>query len=440
MSLQKLTLLLYLSITYCSVHAQVDDAAHLNETSEPKAALVRPGQMLPDDIALYTKIQLIGDDHLAKEILQSTALTTLDLLRWENAEVPDSIQYIPNLTRLSIRESAITTLGSWIGNCKKLEVLEIIGCPNLRELPKEIGSLPNLNTLTVRNCSNVEEIPAEWSNLTALRSLTIDCHNLKRVPKDLWKIDSLKFVELNVAEFPEGIHTTPNLSTLTVVGKFEHMKVDFGNALKLKTLSVTAPLQSFECRSTSLEMLSLNAGTLSVRGNLLDHFPNARSIAIICRTFTEPLSIDSHKKLQKLYLQINSGKAFRVNGASEQLDELSITGRILEEISGLEPLENLKSLIIQRTRLTTIPPEVAGLKNLRHLSVMYSGLTEIPDFVFDRPLLEELNFQGNNINTPISEKIHSLEHLKWLNVSANAIPNIDELRNKAKFKIWPSKE
>lgn len=122
------------------------------------------------------------------------------------------------------------------------------------------------------------------------------------------------------------------------------------------------------------------------------------------------------------------------------MDELSITGRILEEISGLEPLENLKSLIIQRTRLTTIPPEVAGLKNLRHLSVMYSGLTEIPDFVFDRPLLEELNFQGNNINTPISEKIHSLEHLKWLNVSANAIPNIDELRNKAKFKIWPSKE
>src|SRR5690606_35253885 len=107
MSLQKLTLLLYLSITYCSVHAQVDDAAHLNETSEPKAALVRPGQMLPDDIALYTKIQLIGDHHLAKEILQSTALTTLDLLRWENAEVPDSIQYIPNLTRLSIRESAI---------------------------------------------------------------------------------------------------------------------------------------------------------------------------------------------------------------------------------------------------------------------------------------------------------------------------------------------
>lgn len=286
MSFQKLILLLYLSITYCSVDAQVDDATHPNETTEPKTALIRPGQMLPDDIALYTKIQLIGDDHLAKEILQSTALTTLDLLRWENAEVPDSIQYIPNLTRLSIRESAITTLGSWIGNCKKLEVLEIIGCPNLRELPKEIGSLPNLYTLTVRNCSNVEEIPAEWSNLTALRSLTIDCHNLKRVPKHLWKIDSLKFVELNVAEFPEGVHTAPNLSTLTVAGKFEHMKVDFGNAPKLKTLSITAPLQSFECRSTSLEMLSLNAA----------HCRCAATCWIISRTRGQSQSSAGHSR------------------------------------------------------------------------------------------------------------------------------------------------
>lgn len=61
----------------------------------------------------------------------------------------------------------------------------------------------------------------------------------------------------------------------------------------------------------------------------------------------------------------------------------------------LADLQNLEELDLGRNGLGAVPPQVAGLRGLKKLSLDYNDLRAIPAFVGDLPNLEELSVNAN---------------------------------------------
>ena len=130
----------------------------------------------------YTRLE--GNELGSKE-----EILDIDYIEAKNS-LPKELFKLNNLKSLSIEVEDLTKIPKEIVNLSisNLINLYIIGCHNLKEIPKEIGNLNNLgNCLSIKDCPNLKEMPKEIGNLGNLERLEIyNCPNLKEFPKEYW--------------------------------------------------------------------------------------------------------------------------------------------------------------------------------------------------------------------------------------------------------------
>jgi len=84
-----------------------------------------------------------------------------------------------------------------IGNLKKLMLLNLEGCQNLRDLPRSTCNLQSLQTLNLCGCSKLAKLPKQFENMMALTELNADKTAIMQLPASFGLLKNLKTLSLS---------------------------------------------------------------------------------------------------------------------------------------------------------------------------------------------------------------------------------------------------
>ncbi|TKW02559.1 hypothetical protein SEVIR_8G249760v4 [Setaria viridis] len=135
----------------------------------------------------------------------------------------------------------ITELPREIGRLQNLETLYVAGT-QISKLPTEIGKLQHLETLDVSD-TMVTELPREMKNLERLETLDVCRTKVTELPTWIEKLQSLKTLDVSrteVTELPREIGKLQHLETLDVSRtKVTELPMEIKNLERLETLDVS---------------------------------------------------------------------------------------------------------------------------------------------------------------------------------------------------------
>jgi hypothetical protein len=99
---------------------------------------------------------------------------------------------------------------------------------------------------------------------------------------------------------------------------------------------------------------------------------------------------------------------------------------ILQGISEVDQQGNIIAANLSKCLINKVPPEIAGLINLKILNFGHNDIKELPAELFSLENLEELNIENNELDL-IPEEIGQLKNLKVLNLHwNNGLKNLPE--------------
>ena len=86
-------------------------------------------------------------------------------------------------------------------------------------------------------------------------------------------------------------------------------------------------------------------------------------------------------------------------------------------------LTKLEKLLLEGNQLRTLPKEIGNLTNLDYLSLSVNDLTTLPKEIGNLKNLEELCLHGNQLRN-LPPEIGKLTNLKWLDLSVNQLTTL----------------
>ncbi|MCH9631472.1 MAG: hypothetical protein S4CHLAM37_14950 [Chlamydiia bacterium] len=150
--------------------------------------------------------------------------------------IPKEIGMLKGLTRLSVKDTEVTTLPEEIEGLTKLTKVIVSGT-KIKDL-SVLCRLPLLTTLNASNCE-VEEIPAEIGDLTNLENFEVANNSITTIPEEFGKLTRLSGLNLSnnkIATVPEGF---ANLTSLKALGFASNQLTTFPREfLNLASLAV----------------------------------------------------------------------------------------------------------------------------------------------------------------------------------------------------------
>jgi Leucine-rich repeat (LRR) protein len=81
-----------------------------------------------------------------------------------------------------------------IGLMKKLVLLNLQGCKNLKNLPENIFNLESLETLNLSFCIKIDKLPKQLGNMIALTELLADETAIEQLPYSFGLLKKLRIV------------------------------------------------------------------------------------------------------------------------------------------------------------------------------------------------------------------------------------------------------
>ncbi len=216
---------------------------------------------------------------------------------------------------LSIAKQRVLTVQAALASLTQLQSLDLSSNP-IAHLPTWVGRLKNLRELNIAD-ANLSSLPHEIGNLAMLQRLNlVNNPNLRAIPTEIGQLRSLQELDLGYCD----IGTLPgSLGQLAVLTK------------------------------------------LSVANSLLRQLPAeiAQWKALRTLDLSNMLALDFASSLPVV---------FRLSS----LQNLNLSGNRLaqaELLAGISNLQNLTSLDLSFNELTSLPPEITQLKNLKTLSL-----------------------------------------------------------------------
>lgn len=94
-----------------------------------------------------------------------------------------------------------------------LKYVDLVGCDQITELPREIGRLQNLETLRVAG-THISKLPTEIKNLERLETLDISWTRVGELPKEIRKLQHLRTLDMRgtkVRELPWEVQNSINV-------------------------------------------------------------------------------------------------------------------------------------------------------------------------------------------------------------------------------------
>jgi Leucine-rich repeat (LRR) protein len=297
----------------------------------------------------------------------------LKVIQLENSieliETPDFTE-IPNLEEL-VLENCINLPGvhSSIGVLKKLKVVSLKGCKNLKSLPSKF-EMESLEILILSGCSKLKKFPEFGGNMERVCKLYLDGTTITKLPASIENLIGLASLKLkdckNLVCVPNTIFNLKLLKDVDISGcsKFERLPENLGNAESVEELDVS--------------------------GTAIRHVPS---------------SIGLLKNLKRLSFQGCKGLSSSNKSWYELIPFYSKP--ISPDPVGLSPL--------------------LGLCSLTELNLSDCNLKAIPNDIGSLFSLEDLNLDGNKF-VCLPESIGQLSNLKWMWVN-----NCTSLRSLSKL-------
>lgn len=145
----------------------------------------------------------IEEIHL-KKIFKLTSIETLDLTATDISFLPDEIRHLVNLKELHVRNnSKLTEIPAWIGELKKLEILNVAGCDISGQV--DLTGLTLLRQFIADFNSHISSMPNGLETCISLQRMNLSYCNLSEVDISV----TLKNLELL------DVHENPNLTKIS---------------------------------------------------------------------------------------------------------------------------------------------------------------------------------------------------------------------------------
>jgi Leucine-rich repeat (LRR) protein len=131
-----------------------------------------------------------------------------------------------------------------IGVHKKLKVVSLKGCKNLKSLPSKF-EMDSLEILILSGCSKVKKIPEFGGSMECVRKLYLDGTAISKLPVSIENLNGLALLKLKDCKNLVCLHSTIfNLKLLKDVdisgcSKFERLPENLGNAESVEELDVS---------------------------------------------------------------------------------------------------------------------------------------------------------------------------------------------------------
>ncbi len=307
-----------------------------------------------DEIAKLTQLEQLAlqtgvpDIDIPESLGKLTQLSYLAIYGTFQS-LPDNLGDLQNLEQFNLygdwsTSCTITQIPESLCQCKKLTTLALF-YSDVTSLPQNIGKLQKLHYLQIKR-TPVTSLPSSIGDCKSLVKIDASHSSLQSIPPEFGKLSSLREVDFQYSKltsFPLPLTDLPNLESLNLsANQFTSIPDDIGKMQSLKSVHI-------------------HAYTHAVKG------------------FTE----------------------------------------------GITQLQNLEELILSGNDLPTLSPNIGNLQKLKMLLLNGSKVKTLPDSLFDLKNLEELNLSYNEL-TELSPKLLQLENLEELYINDNPFTHIPE--------------
>ncbi len=294
-----------------------------------------------------------------------------------------------------------------LGNLDRLEILDLSRNSFSGVIPPELGSLERLTTLDLSlNRFIITPIPPEFGNLANLRSLNLKGIDIRgSLPAQLFGLTGLEVLRLGVrGAIPPELGKLSSLRVLHLAGSggpgAGGIPPEFGDLANLEVLR--------------LEHSRLSGGIPPELGKLVKL--DTLNLYDTWLGGAVPPELGNLTNLRSLRLGNPVGfpppPVWNAPPRPGYVWELVVT--LAERGARLE------ELFVQNGTGGPIPPEIAGLTQLKKLSWTYSGLPgPIPPEIGKLTNLSELVLSENNLTGPLPPELGNLAQLRRLTLRDN---------------------
>lgn len=305
---------------------------------------------------------------------------------WYENELPQIVFCLKNLKSLIINSCSITNLSSDIRNLKNLEDLRIEQCPLFSKLPNEIGDLSELQKLVLNGNHQLDYLPHTIGKLQQLRELDVTNTLIEELPIEITHLSKLEILFLTsnhrMTYLPHNMNRLDSLRQLFISGQ---------TLISLNELDGIPNLETFMCWECSLMEFPSVLSSISTLKNLvlnqnrLASFPliiaNLKRLNLLQiggNTITKfPQELTLMKDLSCLDMSDNYLQDITGVGSMSSLKCLWLSNCGLSKLDGTELKklsDNLQALILDGNNLTSLPQELAQMKQLTYLSLYNNPL------------------------------------------------------------------
>uniref|UniRef100_A0A2N9IVU2 Uncharacterized protein n=1 Tax=Fagus sylvatica TaxID=28930 RepID=A0A2N9IVU2_FAGSY len=213
------------------------------ELLEPKEAYWRPESFSK---LHHLKLLIIDSVHLSHDPKHlPNSLRIIDWSGLQNWIETLDFTKVPVLEKL-VLEDCINLPGVHpsIGVHKKLKVVSLKGCKNLKSLPSKF-EMESLEILILSGCSKVKKIPEFGGSMECVRKLYLDGTAISKLPASIENLNGLASLKLkdckNLVCLPSTIFNLKLLKDVDISGcsKFERLPENLGNAESVEELDVS---------------------------------------------------------------------------------------------------------------------------------------------------------------------------------------------------------
>nr|XP_023894570.1 protein SUPPRESSOR OF npr1-1, CONSTITUTIVE 1-like [Quercus suber] len=360
---------------------------------------------------------------------------------------PNFIDF-PVLEELELKDCInLLALHPSIGVHKKLTLLNLKGCKNLKSLPRKL-EMESLEILILSECLKVKSIPEFGENMKSVSKFYLDDTAITKLPTSIGNLVGL--VLLNVKDckklttLPSTFSNLNSLEKLYLSGCSKLLKIlgateslegldEIGTAKKLKKLFIsgvkrrsTNPLDmsitslSSLCSLSKLETLDLSYCNLNAIPNAIGCLSTLEILILRGNNFGSFMQ-RSPDPLEMLLTSLSEGSC--------SLNELDLSYCNLNAIpNAIGCLSTLKILVLRGNNFGSFmqrspnPLEMLltslseGSCSLNELDLSYCNLNGFSERIGCLPSLEELILSGNKFDC-LPESIAQLSNLLHLHLS-----------------------
>ena len=370
-------------------HIQINDIAIFNKNGEViEFRFNKVFQHFEEVVNNFPNIEKIDISHkklinsIPQNIDKLNQLKHFKVVSSDIKKIPISFGNLPNLEYLELSENKISDIPSSFENLHKLKVLKLNN-NKIRKLSSVITNLPNIEIIELRN-NKIEDIDNKIKNLTSLYRLELQNNLVSVIPAEIANLKKLTHLLLKgnpIMDMPPSFSKLKDLVYLEINPYYGNNLVEWIGGLsalehlELYADQVTTIPPSFEELSKMRELILITSPEIDV--SILPNLQKLELLEINCH-YPEI----SWPNLSNLIdLTLNNAKKIDFDKVCQLLNLkiLRIYYSDLKEIpSCLGSIDNLRTLIIENSKLNELPP---FLQKLYRIRIRHSNLIEIPSFI-----------------------------------------------------------